>query len=236
MNSQPRNTTSAFQGAIADSLLAPATRQRFQQLFEVAGRRSMFAWSPVPSEIADVVIVDDSVMPHSLVPDTACFVCVGDSANRVPESAASIVRLAPDYSVSDLMNALDRAGVFLMDWRARKASAAMKSSQPMVEVQLYRLRSWVSMGAPFNDRTSQRALALLSQKALSVDQLCLHSGMTPASAKELLRELQRQQALVVTVAAERTAAAAPRRIATNVQPSLVQRLSRWLVGAKRGTA
>jgi hypothetical protein len=227
MNSQPRNTTSAFQGAIADGLLAPATRQRFQQLFEVAGRKSMFAWSPVPSDIADVVIVDDSVLPHSLVPETTCFVCVGDSAHRIPESSPWMVRLAPDYSVSDLMNALDRAGVFLMDWRARKASAAMKSTQPVVEVQMYRLRSWVSLSAPFNDRTSQRALALLSQKALSVDQLCLHSGMTPANAKELLRELQRQQALLVTSSSER-AAAAPRRIASNVQ--------RWRVGAKRGAA
>ena len=175
-----------------------------------------------------------------------CVVCLCKTSNNAAASNAPWqTRLSGDYTVADVIDVLDRAAVFLLDWQARpgaqrsaaaKAASAATAAAPAptpTAASLYRLGSWVSMGAPFNNHQCLRALALLAQGAVSARQISEHSGLEPARTTALLNELQQRGVLIAS--AKTAPSAAPALHKTAPQPSagvsLVQRLSRWLNNA-----
>lgn len=124
-----------LKGDLATSLLAPALRTRFSELFGVAARKSFFAWRESPVAQAQVVVLDVSSNLLRLQPLPPCVIWIGreQPAARLPE--AWVGRLAQDYTVADLIDILDRAAVFLMDWKVRQPAAPVAvavAAQPPV--------------------------------------------------------------------------------------------------------
>lgn len=123
-----------LKGDLATGLLAPALRARFSELFGVAARKSVFAWRESSLEQAQVVVLDVSSNLMRLQPLPPCVVWVGHEqpGARFPE--AWVGRLAQDYTVADLIDILDRAAVFLLDWKARQpvAPIAIAARAPAV--------------------------------------------------------------------------------------------------------
>ena len=225
-----------LQGSICANLLLPPARERFEKLFAVAARKSIFAWHSSAHQQADVVLIDDSVLPQVLGHAPPCTVCLCKNSPVQPSASPWQARLSGDYTVADLIDLLDRAAVFLLDWQARpvaQRSAAVISptAAAIAAPALYRLGTWASMGAPFDSPSCLRALALLSQRAVSAHQINAHSGLEPERTAALLTELQRRGVLLVSAATAPSGAPALRNknaTATAASSSLVQRLSRWL--------
>ena len=226
-----------LQGGIATDLLLPAARERFDKLFAVAARKSLFSWRSTAHTLADVVLIDDATPAGALGRiQPPCVVCLCKTSNNAAASNAPWQsRLSGDYTVADVIDLLDRAAVFLLDWQARPGAQRPSAAPatPQASAALYRLGKWVSMGAPFNSQQSLRALALLAQGAVSARQISEHSGLEPARTTALLNELQQRGVLMVSAKTIPSATQTPRRTAP--QPSagvsLVQRLSRWLNNA-----
>lgn len=112
-----------LKGDLATGLLAPALRTRFSELFSVAARKSVFAWRESPLDQAQVVVLDVSSNLMRLQPLPPCVIWVGREQPGARFSDAWVGRLAQDYTVADLIDILDRAAVFLLDWKARQPAA-----------------------------------------------------------------------------------------------------------------
>ena len=145
---------------ISADLLTPNVRQRFVQLFGVAARKSVLPWKEVPRDRAQLVLVDQGMADVvSSLGNSPCVVTVGNVGGNLTDNASWAGRLEVNYTLSDLIDTLDRAAVFLLDWEARqkviarsqRTQAAPVDAAPAAKQEyLYQLKSWVSMGAPFN--------------------------------------------------------------------------------------
>ena len=224
-----------LKGEIASTLLEPAFRARFSQLFGVASRKSVFAWHESAVPQAQVVMLDAHSDMRSLVSPLPCIIWVGAEAagSSAPRSAWS-GRLAANYTVSDLIDILDRAAVFLLDWKARQpaaaAAAGFSTSQfapssfadsvvhsvapstaatPGQEGRRYRLRSWIFLSAPFDGAECIAAMALLARQPVTQQQLQAHSGLSAVQAVDLLQELARRSVLQVISPAAAATPSAP---------------------------
>ena len=115
--------------------------------------------------------------------------------------------------------------------RSQRTKAAPVDAAPAAKQEyLYQLKSWVSMGAPFNTGACIRALALLSREPVSLAQLCTHSGLESATARHLLVELgQRGVLRGIALSSQRPIASSVRREPVHSN-GLLGRLSRWIRG------
>lgn len=225
---------------ISADLLTPNVRQRFVQLFGVAARKSVLPWKEVPRDRAQLVLVDQGMADVvSSLGNSPCVVTVGNVGGNLTGNASWAGRLEVNYTLSDLIDTLDRAAVFLLDWEARqkviarsqRTQAAPVDAAPAAKQEyLYQLKSWVSMGAPFNTGACIRALALLSREPVSLAQLCTHSGLESATARHLLVELgQRGVLRGIALSSQRPIASSVRREPVH-SSGLLGRLSRWIRG------
>lgn len=112
-----------LKGDLATGLLAPALRARFSELFGVAARKSVFAWRESPLEQAQVAMLDVSSNLVRLQPLPPCVIWIGREQAAARFADAWVGRLPQDYTVADLIDILDRAAVFLLDWKARRPAA-----------------------------------------------------------------------------------------------------------------
>ncbi|QNP47657.1 hypothetical protein [Diaphorobacter aerolatus] len=188
---------------------------------------------------------------------TPCVIYVGQTASVAEKSRAGrwVSHLPAEFTVSDLIDALDRAAVFLMDWTARQKMAAAKVSavvdsavqavsktgEQLNADDQFQLTSWVSLDAPYNTGACVRAMALLTRAPINMNQLCGHSGLDPETARALITSLNRRGVLRQTVHGNNKAAVVmssnPVQEQVNrgrpVRVGLIQRLTRWVrVGGK----
>ena len=184
---------------VAPDLLAPAYLDRFVALFGVAARKSLIEWKRASTGDAQLALLDASSHGEVVPASTPCVIYIGQSASVAEKSRAGrwVSHLPAEFTVSDLIDALDRAAVFLMDWTARQKMAAAKVSAVVdaaaqaaaahaVEDDAddqYQLTSWVSLDAPYNTGACVRAMALLTRAPINLRQLCGHSGLDPETAR-----------------------------------------------------
>ncbi len=109
-----------LRGELAFSLLAPALQARFSELFGVASRKSVFAWKESSLPQAQVVVLDTSSDLFSLASKPPCVIWVGLERAAPSNFSAWMGQLGRDFTVADLIDMLDRAAVFLLDWKARQ--------------------------------------------------------------------------------------------------------------------
>ena len=185
---------------LAAELWSPLLRQRFDDLFGVAARKSLKKWRQVPMVSAQVLVVDGSLPAPEAAVWMPCVVYVGgipqgQHLGRSPQRWATYLDV--NFTLSDLIDMLDRAAVFLMDWRVRQQVATSQ----MLDTALndlqqrgwncgyrFQLDTWVALPAPWNRAECLRALAMLCRGAMDVPSLCEYSGMAPEGLAQLLMQ------------------------------------------------
>jgi hypothetical protein len=208
-------------GCLAASLLTQDLKNRFDSLFAVAERKSVFSWTEVAPSKADVILMDRHTRVLS-VQAPPCLVFVGNAPDAARCNFDWGLSIDADFTVSQLVDLLDRAAVRLLDLRARQASASGAAASGQ-EPERYALKRWASLALEFRSTGQLRAMALLSRGAISFDQLCRHSGLRDIQVEALLAELTRMD--VLRIAAPSRSVPEVRRTAT-----LLSRLSDWLSG------
>lgn len=233
----------------AAQLWTPAVQQRFEALFAVASRKSLSGWRQVSSDSAEVLILDGSV--PAAAPDaktSPCVVYVGGEASAQPLGRSSqgwAAHLDVEFTLSDLIDMLDRAAVFLMDWKARqKASVALTLQRAMQDLQeqglncphRFQLKSWVALPGSANTAENMRALALMSRGPIAAQSLSDHSGMEVPQLISLLSLPQVQAVLrcsLKTAEASKSQATKNTTPATSVTRQWVQKLTGWITRGGR---
>lgn len=224
---------------ISAELLTPNSRHRFEQLYGVASRKSVLPWKEVPRDRAQLIVLDQGMADAiSSLGKAPCVVCIGQVKTAMLDGAIWVGRLDANYTLSDLIDMFDRAAVFLLDWDARNKVMRKESEQAAAQPAAatpqefrYQLKSWVSVGAPFNTGACIRALALLSREPVSIAQLCLHSGLDTMVARGLLVELGRRGVLRGVALPAIPAASSPSHPREPLHSKgLLSRLGRWIRG------
>lgn len=215
---------------IAADLLMPNVYERFKPLFGVASRKSLLTWTEVPSQFAEVLVVDQNTEQKVLQSDAPCVVVLGSSDYPELRNRPWVTRLKTNYTLADLIDVLDRAAVFMMDWKTRPTTS---SAAPKVAVAdpSYQLTSWIALAAPFNKPGCLKAMALMAREPVTLRQLCTTANLSVDAARELLVMLAERgvlKSLTQPTPVPRQATA-PR-----VSGGLLTRLARWVMdGGKR---
>ncbi|QXZ08985.1 hypothetical protein KUF54_13165 [Comamonas sp. Y33R10-2] len=236
--------------SLAAELWTVEVQQRFDSLFAVASRKSLSGWRLVPKQSAEVLVLDGSKPLVAQDEITApCVVYVGGDASRQPLGRSSqgwAAHLDVDFTLSDLIDILDRSAVFLMDWRARhKPSVILTLSRALDElkqqgfdcVHRFQLRSWVALHGSANTAANMRVLALLSRGPIDAKSMSDHSGMDLSQLLALLSLPQVQTVLRCSIGSPQVAAAAPKltktQPATSATRQWVSKLTGWITRGGR---
>lgn len=236
--------------SLAVELWTAEVQQRFDSLFAVAARKSLSAWNLVPKHSAEVLVLDGSrPLPPQGEITAPCVVYVGGEASGQPLGRSSqgwAAHLDVDFTLSDLIDILDRSAVFLMDWRARhRPSAVLTLSRALDElkqhgfdcVHRFQLRSWVALPASANTAANMRVLALLSRGPIDAKSMSDHSGMDLPQLLALLSLSQVQAVLRCSAGSPAVASAAPKltktQPATSATRQWVSKLTGWITRGGR---
>ncbi|RYF82309.1 MAG: hypothetical protein EOO29_07520 [Comamonadaceae bacterium] len=209
---------------ISAALLPPELRTRFLAMLEVAARRSIVAWELVDGAAADVVLRE------RLGADDGRTVPIYISHSPLQHADVNLLRLAPDFRLSGLMDVLDLAAVRVMN--RREQSARDTVTLPPQPDMRYRLKHWVFLGSNRAGANYMRVLAAMSRDAISRQWMLQKGGLDDGQADSLLAELQLRGALI----SEAPAMAAPERASTTpASRGFVSRLKRWIGGSRTQT-
>ena len=234
---------------LATELWTPEVRQRFEQLFAVASRKSLSQWRQVTRNSAEVLILEGAVQPQSQESANApCVVYVGGEASTQPLGRSSqgwAAHLDVDFTLSDLIDMLDRAAVFLMDWKARqKASMVLTLQRAMADLQQqgfdcphrFQLKSWVALHGASNTAQNMRVLALLSRGPIEVRSLSEHAGIELPQLISLMSLPQVQAVLRCSLKSTEAVAnrnTEKKQAASSAPRQWVQKLTGWITRGGR---
>ena len=233
---------------LATELWTPAVQQRFESLFAVASRKSLSNWRQVPRTSAEVLVVDGNLPLPESAAKTPCVVYVGGDASNQPLGRSSqgwAAHLDVNFTLSDLIDMLDRAAVFLMDWKARQqATVALTLQRAMQDLlqlgencpHLFQLKSWVALSGSFNSAQNKRVLALLSRGPIDAKNLCEHGAIEVEQLQGLLSQPTIQAVLRCSL--RNTEAAKQQNVtksqaAASVPRQWVQKLTGWITRGGR---
>lgn len=229
-------------GDISTCFLSPTLRPRFLYLYAVASRKSVFTWREAELSRAEVLVLDISSVHVNLPHWPPCAIWLGEQPSEASHSFHWNKVLPLDYTVADLMDMLDRAAVFLMDWKVNQSTQPSSPKGVLLpEVEriagaCYRLVNWVTLSAPLNRPEYLRAMALMAREAVTLSQLEDHAALSKAQVNALLDELHKREVLRVSKAIAKPVSTTQSVLGSSAnygQRRLIQRLSSWLVGAVR---
>lgn len=192
---------------LATELWTPAIQQRFELLFDVASRKSLAGWRQVPRGNAEVLVMDGNLPVPETEAKMPCVVYVGGEPAMQPLGRSArgwAAHLDEDFTLYDLIDMLDRAAVFLMDWKARTQTSAILTLQRAMQDLLrmgeecphqFQIKSWVVLPGSVNSAQNMRVLALLARGPISARTLCEHSGIDIGPLQQLLAQAAVQAVL-----------------------------------------
>lgn len=231
--------------SLATELWTPAVQQRFDSLFAVAARKSLSIWHQVPKGSAQMLVVDGSMPASQDVSQTPCVLYIGGAAQNQPLGRTTqrwAAHLDVNFTLGDLIDMLDRAAVFLMDWKLRQQMSGSQSlQQALADLRRmgmdcphrFQIKAWITLPAPYNTAESLRSLALLARNYIDIRALSEHSGIAFEQALHLLSLPQVQKVLRVSMqgvgsVAPAGAQAPIKNQAAPVTKSWVKRLTGWI--------
>lgn len=237
--------------SLAAELWTPAVQQRFEELFAVAARKSLSAWRQVPRHAAEVLVIEglESLLARAEA-RAPCVVYLGGEPAMQPLGRSSqgwVVHLDVDFTLSDLIDMLDRAAVFLMDWKARHGAGAPLSLQSALQelqsqgvdcTHCFQIKSWVALPGSANSAQNMRVLALLARGPINARSLAEHAGIEMQQLWTLLSLPQLQSVLSCSQpgSEESAAAAKPsvaRQPAAAVTLQWISKLTGWITRGGR---
>lgn len=249
-----------MRGTITFEMLTQASHEDFWQKFAVARTKTVFSWEKTQTFNAEVVLIDHA----SNITDSGvffpCVVWVGWEGPPTQVGIEWAGCLPADYTVAQVIDILDRAAVFLMDWKARKQviqAITTPADVPMCEqsehshtavpakqqlgvfltldidkstAPLHRLKAWIFLDSPYDTLACTRALALMANEYVSVEQLQTHCDIGHREVAELLDELRRRNLLESAAELQGLPEVfAPTSAGfTLTHKGFVRRLTRWL--------
>lgn len=236
--------------SLAAELWTPTVQQRFEALFAVAARKSLSGWRQVSRHSAEVLVLEGGASQISMDEVKAtCVVYVGGEAAMQPLGRSSqgwAAHLDVDFTLSDLIDMLDRAAVFLMDWKARqKPSGTLSLQRALEELQhqgldclhRFQLRAWVTLPGSSNTAQNMRVLALLSRGPIDVRAISEHSGVALPQLLTLLSLPPVQAVLRCSLPGIQEPTAAPKSAkpqpAKSVTRQWVSKLTGWITRGGR---
>ncbi len=207
-------------------LLAPELRLRFTEIFRIAAPKSFFQWHESTVDQAQVVFVDKTSNFARIRAGTPSLIFIGGDTWAIP-GVFWVKTLDVNFAPFDLVDLLDRAAVFLLDWEARGTAPLTASSATR-----YRLKSWIFLGAPYDSGSHITALALLARQQVTVLELISHSGLDQARVEELLHVLHQRRLLQIVFISQLADVSSDAEIKpSNLPPkSFWRRLSSWISG------
>ena len=199
---------------------------------------------------AQVVVLGVSSDFTHLLSLPPCVIWIGEDEPTTATNIAWLARLPLHYSASDLTDVLDRAAVFLLDWKAYQRTTALAAMEPHVTPpatcktsfqediaihRRYRLKTWVFLGTPFQTVGCTSALALLGRGFVTPEQLGAHCELAPGELQDLLQELDRRSVLEMTTSSPTLHIAPVNALGATLplHKGLARRLSQWLRRASR---
>ena len=235
---------------LAAELWTPVVQQRFETLFAVAGRKSLSGWRQTPRLMAEVLVIEGfAPVEFKDGVRVPCVVYVGGEAASQPLGRSAqgwAAHLDVDFTLSDLIDILDRAAVFLMDWRARqKASVTLTLQRALEDLKQqglecphrFQIKSWVALPAGVNAAQNLRVLALLSRGPIDARSLTEHSGIELPQLAALLSLPQLQAALQCSLRTQQVQATVTKSTktqpATSVTRQWVSKLTGWITRGGR---
>jgi len=223
-------------GTFNITLLSTQLQERFHSLFTVVEKKTIFSWIEAPIATAQVVVTDDK---NAALPPTAshCLAFVGSrvDAEGLKLGFKHIFQIEPGFTVSQLLDVLDRAAVRLLDSR----HTAPQAPAPVREANIvrYKLKRWVVLSKEFAAANYTTAVALLTRGHVTLEAISDHTGLASEEVRALIAELDSQDALLIS---EEAPVPAPPKVPTQSsqpktdnsadkgQTGMFGKLARWL--------
>jgi hypothetical protein len=216
-----RHHTATFSAA----LLSPAARERFLALFTVAERKSIFGWQEASLVRAELVILDGEQNSLPVV-GAPCVVFVGASIAAATGKLKRCFQLTPDFTISQLLDVLDRSAVWLLELRTQAQMRLQETGDAGSPG--YKLRRWVTLAGEFSGSGYTRAMALLTREPMTLEKLCSHSGLDNRECRKLLEQLARLDVVQTFQATTRSPRGTDPSDRQREGSGLLSKLSRWL--------
>jgi hypothetical protein len=189
--------------------------------------RSLYQWDEVLPDQADVVVL----APGSA--DAVAAAPIKIWLDETPQSSHGddAFHLPLGFSLPDLWVTLDRVALRLMDKPARPSPAAVESLPTQITEAspepTYRLLRWVTLEMHLQALRFRRAMATMTNRAVSLRWLTTDGGLEHEEARLLLRTLNRLGALQIDVHRDAPLATAPDK-ASVAHSRFFDVVGRWL--------
>jgi hypothetical protein len=178
---------------ISVKYLAEKEFLRYDLLMQIADEKTISQWRPSDLKLASVALLDMTIFA-AREPLPANCVCIWISESPAYPGRKGDMTLLPNFGVSDLINALDRAALRLLDMKAANDSPDIES-EPLSQ-KTYRISKWVSLEHGFSTLRFQKILAIMTKQDISWGWLLTYGGLTERDAMLFLGELRKKSALV----------------------------------------
>lgn len=129
--------------------------------------------------------------------------------------------LPPNFTVAQLLDVLDLAGVWLLQQRAAKGAQLLS---PQGTTTTFRLKRWIIPNGELRGVRYAAAMAALSRHTLTADALARHTGLGAPEIETLIAHLSSQGALHIVNEGAPDGAL----VDATAKSGLVAKVSQWL--------
>jgi len=178
---------------ISVKYLAEKEFLRYDLLMQIADEKTISQWQASDLGSASVALLDMNIF-NAREPLPANCVCIWIAESPAYPGRKGDMTLPPNFSVSDLINALDRAALRLLDMKVAEDGPATES-EPLSQ-NTYRISKWVSLEHGFSTLRFKKILAVMTKQDISWGWLLTYGGLTERDAILFLEELRKKSALV----------------------------------------
>ncbi|WP_143036241.1 hypothetical protein [Collimonas sp. OK242] len=197
----PSPPSAALESAYAMRKIAPISLRylaekeflRYDLLMQLADGKTVFKWIPSDLKRASVALLDMQIFNAREALPANC-VCIWISESASYPGRKGDMTLPLNFSLSDLVNALDRAALRLLDMKTIGDSPDM-DADPFSQKN-YRISKWISLEHDFSTVRFKKILAVMTKQTVNWRWLLTYGGLTERDAYLFLDELKKKSVLV----------------------------------------
>lgn len=168
---------------------------RYDLLMQIANEKTVFHWIPSDLKLASVVLLDMTIFDAGEVLPANC-VCIWIAGSAAYPGRKGDLTLPVNFGLSDLISALDRAALRLLDMKP--VDNSLNSGSDLLSQKTYHISTWISLEHDFAAVRFKKILAVMTRRAISWRWLLTYGGLTDRDAGLFLEELRKKSILVET--------------------------------------